>query len=105
MIMVMTSQKQHADLRPTPEHGWIATPLSRELHSPTVERDRRAHPGKVDVRIDDPRDPVEPDFVPAPAASPRPSTSRSTPPSSTKPSGRPERTAPAGWMTRRDGGG
>lgn len=55
----------------TPEHGWTATLLSYELYPLVRERGWRAYAGNVDVRIDGPRDPVEPDFVLAPADCPR----------------------------------
>ncbi|MFC4058168.1 Uma2 family endonuclease [Planomonospora corallina] len=55
----------------TPEHGWTATLLYHALQSLVMERDWRAYVGNVDVCIDGPRDPVEPDFVLAPADCPR----------------------------------
>jgi Uma2 family endonuclease len=55
----------------TPEHGWTATNLAYALHQLVVERKWRAYVGNVDVCIDGPRDPVEPDFVLAPADCPR----------------------------------
>ncbi|WP_326820337.1 Uma2 family endonuclease [Streptosporangium sp. NBC_01756] len=55
----------------TPEHGWLAMLLSYELYPLVLERDWQAYAGNVDVCIDGPRDPVEPDFVLAPADCPR----------------------------------
>ncbi|AWS40985.1 Uma2 family endonuclease [Streptosporangium sp. 'caverna'] len=110
--MAMTSQRSHAQLRPspetaskplpgtarelfdalpqlpglrtevidgrlivspvgTPEHGWLAMLLAYEMHQLIMDRDWRAYTGNVDVCIDGPRDPVEPDFVLAPADCPR----------------------------------
>ncbi|GGS79956.1 hypothetical protein GCM10010156_43420 [Planobispora rosea] len=110
--MVMTSRREHADLRPTPEtasrplpstarelfdalpqlpglrtevingslivspvgtpeHGWTATLIYDALRALVMDRDWRAYPGNVDVCIDGSREPVEPDFVLAPADCPR----------------------------------
>ncbi|WP_344970910.1 Uma2 family endonuclease [Streptosporangium fragile] len=55
----------------TPEHGWLAMLLAYEMHQMIMDRDWRAYTGNVDVCIDGPRDPVEPDFVVAPADCPR----------------------------------
>ncbi|MER5323676.1 Uma2 family endonuclease [Streptosporangium roseum] len=55
----------------TPEHGWLAMLLSYELYPLILDRDWHGYAGNVDVCIDGPRDPVEPDFVLAPADCPR----------------------------------
>lgn len=55
----------------TPEHGWLAMLLAYELHSLVIGNGWRSYTGNVDVCIDGPRDPVEPDFVLAPADCPR----------------------------------
>ncbi|MEV8631195.1 Uma2 family endonuclease [Streptosporangium sp. NPDC051023] len=55
----------------TPEHGWTATLLAYELYELVRERGWHAYTGNVDVCIDGPRDPVEPDFVLAPPDCPR----------------------------------
>ncbi|MBG0813210.1 Uma2 family endonuclease [Planomonospora sp. ID82291] len=110
--MVMTSRRQPADLRPTPEtasrplpstarelfdalpqlpglrtevidgslivspvgtpeHARIAMRLYSALLPIIEERGWDGFSGNVDVSIDGPRDPVEPDFVLAPADCPR----------------------------------
>ncbi|MEV7005810.1 Uma2 family endonuclease [Streptosporangium sp. NPDC051022] len=55
----------------TPEHARLAMLLACELRSPITERGWEAYTGNVDVCIDGPRDPVEPDFVLAPPDCPR----------------------------------
>ncbi|MFF5209473.1 Uma2 family endonuclease [Streptosporangium sp. NPDC000396] len=55
----------------TPEHGWLAMLLAYELHELVMKRNWQTYAGNVDVCIDGPRDPVEPDFVLAPADCPR----------------------------------
>lgn len=55
----------------TPEHGWNAMLIYEALRPVVLDRDWRAYVGNVDVCIDGPRDPVEPDFVLAPANCPR----------------------------------
>ncbi|MER5647458.1 Uma2 family endonuclease [Streptosporangium sp. NPDC002524] len=55
----------------TPEHSWLAMLLAYELHPLVIKNGWRSYPGNVDVCIDGPRDPVEPDFVLAPADCPR----------------------------------
>ncbi|GAT65295.1 membrane protein [Planomonospora sphaerica] len=55
----------------TPEHGWTAMLIYDALRPVVMERGWRAYAGNVDVSIDGPRDPVEPDFVLAPADCPR----------------------------------
>jgi Uma2 family endonuclease len=112
MVMVMTSQRSHAKLRPspetaskplpgtarelfdalpqlpglrteiidgrlivspvgTPEHARIAMRLYSALLPLIEEKGWDGFSGNVDVCIDGPRDPVEPDFVLAPANCPR----------------------------------
>lgn len=55
----------------TPEHARIAMRLYNALLPLIEERDWDGFSGNVDVCIDGPRDPVEPDFVLAPADCPR----------------------------------
>ncbi|MEZ0074934.1 Uma2 family endonuclease [Planotetraspora sp. GP83] len=55
----------------TPEHGWSAMLLYDAFRSLCRERGWRAWSGNVDVCIDGPRDPVEPDFVLASKDCPR----------------------------------
>ncbi len=55
----------------TPEHARIAMRLYSALLPLIEERDWDGFSGNVDVCIDGPRDPVEPDFVLAPADCPR----------------------------------
>jgi Uma2 family endonuclease len=55
----------------TPEHADNAVLLLRALLPLTDEHDWRVYPGNVDVCIDGPRDPVEPDLVVAPRDCPR----------------------------------
>ncbi len=55
----------------TPEHARIAMRLYRALLPLIEEKEWDGFSGNVDVCIDGPRDPVEPDFVLAPADCPR----------------------------------
>lgn len=55
----------------TPEHGWLAMLLAYELHPLIMRNGWRSYTGNVDVCIDGPRDPVEPDFVLARVDCPR----------------------------------
>jgi Uma2 family endonuclease len=55
----------------TPEHARFALILYRALWPILDERQWDGFPGNVDVCIDGPRDPVEPDLVVAPADCPR----------------------------------
>lgn len=55
----------------TPEHARLAVRLLRALEPILDEHDWDGFPGNVDVCIDGPRDPVEPDLVVAPLNCPR----------------------------------
>ncbi|MFI0418273.1 Uma2 family endonuclease [Spongiactinospora sp. 9N601] len=55
----------------TPEHGWYAMALSFALYPLMNDKGWKAWAGNVGVCIDGPREPVEPDYVLAPADCPR----------------------------------